>query len=95
MPDIQYLGRACVRIRGREGIVVSDPFPKADGFDAGRPTAHIVTLSGADGRRLSATHELGLKEWEALDKVTVTRASLPGEDDETRVVVLKPAAVNG
>lgn len=221
MPDVQYLGRACVRIRGREGIVVSDPFPKADGFDAGRPSAHIVTLSGADERRVNAgvvkpqrervfvvdgpgeyevggimitgirtkpeastalpgrpeastdkreyntayvmqldelsfchlgnlaqelstsqleeigavdvlfvpaqstlgpaklaetiasiepravvplyesseqldrlAHELGLKEWEAQEKLSLTRSSLPGEDDETRVIVLRPAAVN-
>lgn len=212
MPDIQYLGRACVRIRGREGIVVSDPFPKADGFDPGRPTAHIVTLSGDDERRVNAgavrpqrervfvvdgpgeyevggimitgvrtrgeagdaktmyntayvmeldelsfchlgileqelstsqleeigtvdvlfvpaqstlspaklaetianiepravvplydsseqldrlAHELGLKEWEAQDKLSVTRGSLPGDDEETRVFVLRPAAVTG
>jgi Beta-lactamase superfamily domain len=210
MPDIQYLGRACVRIRGREGIVISDPFPKADGFDPGRPTAHIVTLSGTDERRINAgvvkpqrehvfvvdgpgeyevggimitgirtrsetsgakrgyntayvmelddlsfchlgnlaqelstsqleeigavdvlfvpaqstlspaklaetiasiepravvplydsseqldrlAHELGLKEWEAQDKLSITRNSLPGDDDETRVIVLRPAAV--
>jgi len=222
MPDIQYLGRACIRIRGREGIVISDPFPKADGFDLGRPTAHIVTLSSSDERRVSAAvvkpqrervfvvdgpgeyevggimitgirtksadptalpgrpgasgskrgyntayvmqldelsfchlgnlaqelstsqleeigavdvlfvpaqstlspaklaetiasiepravvplydsneqldrlaHELGLKEWEAQEKLSITRSSLPGDDDETRVFVLRPAAVAG
>ena len=51
MADLQYLGRACIRLRGREGIVVTDPFARGDGFDIGKPTAHIVTLSGDDPRR--------------------------------------------
>jgi L-ascorbate metabolism protein UlaG (beta-lactamase superfamily) len=45
MPDIQYLGHACFRIRGRDGIVLTDPFDRSVGLDIGRPTAHIVTLS--------------------------------------------------
>ncbi len=45
MPDIQYLGHACFRLRGREGIVVCDPFDRSIGLDLGRPTAHIVTIS--------------------------------------------------
>lgn len=54
MPDIQYVGRSCVRIRGKEGIVICDPFPRANGFDPGRPTAHIVTLSTSDASRVHA-----------------------------------------
>jgi L-ascorbate metabolism protein UlaG (beta-lactamase superfamily) len=50
MPDIQYLGRACVRVKGKEGIVISDPFPRGDGYDIGKPVAHIVTLSSNDPR---------------------------------------------
>ncbi|MCX6016879.1 MAG: MBL fold metallo-hydrolase [Chloroflexales bacterium] len=34
MPDIQYLGHACFRIRGRDGVV-----------DIGSPTASIMTIS--------------------------------------------------
>lgn len=45
MPDIQYLGHACFRLRGRDGIVLCDPFDRAIGIDMGRPTAHIVTVS--------------------------------------------------
>jgi L-ascorbate metabolism protein UlaG (beta-lactamase superfamily) len=45
MPDIQYIGRSCVRIRGKEGIVVCDPPPKSSGLNLGSITAHIVTLS--------------------------------------------------
>ncbi|GAB4439763.1 MAG: MBL fold metallo-hydrolase [Chloroflexi bacterium OHK40] len=45
MPDVQFLGHACVRIRGRDGIVLCDPFSRSIGLDIGRPTAHIVTVS--------------------------------------------------
>jgi L-ascorbate metabolism protein UlaG (beta-lactamase superfamily) len=45
MPDITYLGHACFRLRGRDGIVLCDPFDRSTGLDLGRPTAHIVTVS--------------------------------------------------
>lgn len=45
MPEIQYLGHACFRIRGRDGIVLTDPYDRSVGLDIGRPTAHIVTIS--------------------------------------------------
>lgn len=45
MPDIQYLGHACFRLRGRDGIVLCDPFDRSVGLDIGKPTAHIVTIS--------------------------------------------------
>lgn len=45
MPDIQYLGHSCFRIRGRDGIVLCDPFDRSVGRELGRPTAHIVTVS--------------------------------------------------
>ena len=47
MPDIQYLGHSCFRLRGRDGIVLCDPFDRSVGADIGRPTAHIVTMSHA------------------------------------------------
>jgi L-ascorbate metabolism protein UlaG (beta-lactamase superfamily) len=211
MPDIHYLGRSCVRLRGREGIVVSDPFVKTDGVDVGKPTAQIVTLSTDDTSHVNANvvkplkdrvfvidgpgeyevggvmitgirtyrddakgaqrgyntvyvmhlddmtfchlgelghdlttrqleeigtvdvlfapvsgslspakltelvasvepravvplyntpdqlekiaHELGLKEWETHDKLTVTPSSLPAEGEETRVIMLRPSAL--
>lgn len=55
MPDIQFLGRSCIRVRGKEGIVVTDPFPKTNGFDPGKPSAQIVTLSNSDGQRLASS----------------------------------------
>ncbi len=45
MPDVQYLGHACFRIRGRDGVVICDPYGRSVGLDLGRPTAHIVTVS--------------------------------------------------
>lgn len=47
MPDITYLGHACFRLRGRDGIVLCDPYDRSVGLDIGRPTAHIVTVSHA------------------------------------------------
>lgn len=208
MPDIQYLSRGCMRVRGKEGVVICDPFPKANGFDPAKLTAQIVTLSGTDQSRFAAAgvkpvkervfvidgpgeyeiggvmitgvrtyrddqkgaasgyntiyvfqvddmtfchlgelghdltthqleeigvidvlfvpahsplspaklteivagiepraviplyetqeqldklaHELGLKEWEAQEKVVVTPTSLPAEGEETRVIIMKP-----
>lgn len=51
MPEIQYLGRACVRLKGKEGVVVTDPFPPSDGYDIGKPTAHIITVSSKEPER--------------------------------------------
>ncbi|MBC8160974.1 MAG: MBL fold metallo-hydrolase [Roseiflexaceae bacterium] len=45
MPDIQYLGHSTFRIRGRDGIVLTDPYDRSIGLDIGKPTAHIVTIS--------------------------------------------------
>lgn len=208
MPDIQYLGRSCVRVRGKEGIIVCDPSPKINGFDPNKINAQIVTLSNTNRERLNAAaikpakdrvfvidgpgeyevggvmiagvrtyrddqkgavggyntvyvvqlddmtfchlgelghdltthqleeigvvdvlfvpahsslsaaklteiiasiepraviplyeapeqldklaHELGLKEWEAQDKVVVTPASLPAEGEEMRVIIMRP-----
>jgi L-ascorbate metabolism protein UlaG (beta-lactamase superfamily) len=43
--DISWLGHACVRLRTRQAAVVMDPASKSAGFDMGRPTADIVTIS--------------------------------------------------
>lgn len=45
MPEIQYLGHSCFRLRGREGVVLTDPFDRSVGLDIGKPTASIVTIS--------------------------------------------------
>jgi L-ascorbate metabolism protein UlaG (beta-lactamase superfamily) len=45
LADIQYFGHSCFRLRGRDGIVLCDPYDTSIGFDIGHPTAHIVTIS--------------------------------------------------
>jgi L-ascorbate metabolism protein UlaG (beta-lactamase superfamily) len=45
MPDIQYLGHSCFRLRGRDGTVICDPYDRTVGLDIGKPAAHIVTVS--------------------------------------------------
>lgn len=46
--DISWLGHACVRIRAGGTFVVMDPASRETGYDMGRPTADVVTVSHAD-----------------------------------------------
>ena len=43
--DIVWLGHSCFRIRGREATVITDPCPPASGYNIGKPTADIITIS--------------------------------------------------
>jgi L-ascorbate metabolism protein UlaG (beta-lactamase superfamily) len=43
--EIQWYGRTCFRIRGREGVVVTDPFPPDSGYKLGKLSANSVTVS--------------------------------------------------
>lgn len=43
--EILWLGHSCFRIRGREATVVTDPCPPASGYNIGKPSADIVTIS--------------------------------------------------
>ena len=45
MIEIQWLGHSCFRIKAREGIVVTDPYGPETGYDLGRPSANLVTVS--------------------------------------------------
>lgn len=45
MPDITFLGHAAFRLRGRDGVVITDPYDRSVGADIGKPNAHIVTVS--------------------------------------------------
>jgi L-ascorbate metabolism protein UlaG (beta-lactamase superfamily) len=45
--EIAWLGHSCFRIRGREATIVADPCPPSSGYDIGKPTANIVTVSHA------------------------------------------------
>ncbi len=46
--DISWLGHACVRVRAGGTFVVMDPTTREAGYDMGRPTAEIVTVSHRD-----------------------------------------------
>ncbi len=43
--EIAWLGHSCFRLRAREAAIVTDPCPKSTGYNMGRPTADIVTVS--------------------------------------------------
>ena len=42
--DINWLGRSCFRIRGRQATIVTDPYSAEFGEMPGKPTARIVTV---------------------------------------------------
>ncbi len=43
--EITYLGRNCFRLKGRDGIVITDPCPPESGFTLGKQAAEVVTMS--------------------------------------------------
>ena len=43
--DLTWLGHACFRIRGREGVVLTDPPDPKSGHAIPRTEAHLVTIS--------------------------------------------------
>ena len=43
--DITWLGHACIRVRAQQTAVVMDPCDKDSGYDMGRPTADLITVS--------------------------------------------------
>ncbi len=46
--EITWLGRSCFRLKGRDGIVLTDPCPPASGYIIGKQPAEVVTLSRRD-----------------------------------------------
>lgn len=45
MAEITWLGHACFRIRGREAVLLTDPAGPDSGYDIGKQSADIVTVS--------------------------------------------------
>ena len=43
--EITWLGHSCFKIKGKQAIVVTDPFAPANGVSIGKATANIVTVS--------------------------------------------------
>jgi L-ascorbate metabolism protein UlaG (beta-lactamase superfamily) len=46
--EITWLGRNCFRLKGRDGVVLTDPCPPDSGFNVGKQSANIVTISNRD-----------------------------------------------
>ncbi|MGH2608789.1 MAG: MBL fold metallo-hydrolase [Tepidiformaceae bacterium] len=57
--EITWLGRNCFRIRGREGVVITDPPPSNSGYKIGKPPADVVTLSNRDEAGYSSVDAVG------------------------------------
>lgn len=45
--EITWLGRTCFRLRGRDGVVITDPCPPESGYKIGKQQASIATFSRA------------------------------------------------
>lgn len=43
--DIQYVGHSCFRLRGKEGLVITDPFHSSVGFTLPKLSADVITVS--------------------------------------------------
>jgi L-ascorbate metabolism protein UlaG (beta-lactamase superfamily) len=46
--DVTWLGHACIRLRGKDGVVLMDPCAKSTGYAIGKQSADIVTASRGD-----------------------------------------------
>ena len=46
--DVTWLGHACVRLRGKDGVVLMDPCARSTGYAIGKQSADIVTASRDD-----------------------------------------------
>jgi L-ascorbate metabolism protein UlaG (beta-lactamase superfamily) len=57
--EIIWLGRSCFRIKGREGVVVTDPVPADSGYKMGKVVADVLTLSSAGDPGYSAVELVG------------------------------------
>jgi L-ascorbate metabolism protein UlaG (beta-lactamase superfamily) len=43
--EISWLGHSCFRLRGRQVTIITDPCPPSTGYQMGRPSAQVVTVS--------------------------------------------------
>ena len=43
--DINWLGHSCFKIKGKQAVVVTDPYPPDLGYSLGKLTADMVTVS--------------------------------------------------
>lgn len=45
--EITWLGHSCFRIKGKEAVLITDPYDSTIGYSLGKPMANIVTSSHA------------------------------------------------
>ncbi|MGE5597422.1 MAG: MBL fold metallo-hydrolase [Hyphomicrobiales bacterium] len=57
--EITWLGRTCFRLKGRERTVVTDPCPPDSGFQLGKLSGDILTLSRRDDPAYSYVKGVG------------------------------------
>ncbi len=43
--EITWLGHSCFKIKGKNGVVITDPFDETSGYKLGKVSANIVTVS--------------------------------------------------
>lgn len=78
--EIVSFGEACLRLRGREGVVVTDAFPRIVGPTGRGLTADIVTYSHSDGQQV-----LGLDAGRPAPAATKTRRRAGGKSSDSGI----------
>ena len=82
--ELTWYGRTCVRLRGRDAVVVADPYPSIVGPTGRGITGEIVTYShphdAPDTKEALAKffHEMG-GEPAVQPKLSITISQLPAE----------------
>jgi L-ascorbate metabolism protein UlaG (beta-lactamase superfamily) len=57
--EITWLGRNCFRLKGKDGVVITDPCPPDSGYKIGKPVAEVVTVSSREDPGYSFTDGVG------------------------------------
>lgn len=70
--DITYLGHSSFKLKGKTGIVITDPFEKSIGFSLPAATADIVTISHQHGDH---NHVQAVKPSGAREKPFIVEAA--------------------
>jgi L-ascorbate metabolism protein UlaG (beta-lactamase superfamily) len=57
--EITWLGRNCFRIKGRDGVVITDPCPPDSGYKIAKQAADVLTISRKDDPGYSYREAIG------------------------------------
>jgi L-ascorbate metabolism protein UlaG (beta-lactamase superfamily) len=88
--ELTWYGRSCMRLKGRDAVVVNDPFPSIVGPTGRGITADIVTFSHADDSPLPRakgvqTRDLGIFLPTSLEEAFILEG--PGEYEVRHVLL--------